>query len=125
MVQQGGISLHAAVLSLQMLLLAGCASPASVTAAGNPPQVNAMQPSVRLIIYFRQPALNSAQLTAAIADSCRCQPVFLRAYGGDALIYEISLPQQQSFGSFEKKLMQQGERLGIKLLEQDVVMQHQ
>jgi hypothetical protein len=41
------------------------------------------------------------------------------------LIYEIALPQGQTFVSFDKTLMKKAPALGVKAVEQDVLMQHQ
>jgi hypothetical protein len=85
----------------------------------------AMQPPIRIIFYFQQAASESKQLTSYIADVCHCLPVFIGSYSSDALIYEIALPQNQNFAIFEKALMQHPLQFGIKLLEQDRIMQHQ
>ena len=84
-----------------------------------------MQPHVRAIIIFERPTANNPQVMAAIADSCQCQPEFVRTHSNDALIYEIALPQGQTFVSFDKTLMKKAPALGVKAVEQDVLMQHQ
>jgi hypothetical protein len=107
--------------------LAGCALPASPEPQVNPPSEgrSAMQPHVRVIILFERPTANNPQLTAAIAESCQCQPVFIRPYSNVALIYEIALPQGQTFVSFDKTLTKKASALGVKAVEQDFLMQHQ
>lgn len=84
-----------------------------------------MQPATRAIIYFQHAAMDSPQLSAAIADACHCQPVFFRPYGADALIYEVALPQGLAFAAFEKALLQNAGPLGIKAVEEDRIMRHQ
>lgn len=107
--------------------LVGCASLDTIPASSN--NLNAMhismQSPIRIILYFQHPTSENKQLSSAIADACSCQPVFIRSYSGDALIYEIELPQGQTFATFEKSLMRHSGELGIKLIEQDCIMQHQ
>lgn len=113
---------RAALCSLAFTLV-GCASHASVS---SPVATHAaMQTPIRAIIYFQQSATDNKPLSLAIADACHCQPIFLRSYSADALIYEIALPQGQTFATFETALMRQADQLKIKLIEQDSVMQHQ
>ncbi|MFA6921367.1 MAG: hypothetical protein WC216_05950 [Gallionella sp.] len=111
-----------------LLALAGCSAQiksAPLNAMPTSQEIRTMQLPIRVIIYFQSPTEDSKQLFAAISEACLCQPVFFRKYSDDALIYEIALPQGSSLASFEKSLMQNAARLGIKLLEQDRVMQHQ
>ncbi len=90
------------------------------------PAVQAAVPQpIRVIIYFQQATKDSKPLLAAIAEACACQPIFLSAYGADALIYEVPLSQSHTFAVFSKALMSQAGRFGIRLVEQDAVMQHQ
>jgi hypothetical protein len=119
--------LRGVALLLAGCALVGCALPASPEPKVNPPSEvrSAMQPHVRAIILFERPTSNNPQLIAAIAESCQCQPVFIRPYSNEALIYEIALPQGQTFVSFDKTLMKKAPALGIKAVEQDVLMQHQ
>ncbi len=84
-----------------------------------------MQRPVRIIISFQSPTVDNVQLSAAISGACQCQPVFFRSYLGNALIYEIALPQDHAFAAFEVELMRDAARLGIKSVEQDSIMQHQ
>lgn len=121
--------LHSVVLLLLLgSLLIGCAIPTKLAHSNAiPPNEghNTMQLPIRAIIYFQRPTADSKQLSAAISKACRCQPVFFRQYRDEALIYELALPQGQTFVSFEKSLMQNAVQLGIKAVEQDRIMQHQ
>ena len=106
-------------------LLAGCAH---ATKDAPPTEGRAVitQPPIRVIIYFSQsPAADGKQLAAVISEACRCHPVFFRQYSGNALIYEIGLPQNHTFASFEKALLAGGMTLGVQAVEQDILMQHQ
>ena len=84
-----------------------------------------MQETARAIIYFQRPTSNNQKLSAAITEACHCQPVFFRPYLGDALIYEIALPTGHTFAAFAEALMRNADKLGIKTVEQDSIMQHQ
>ena len=85
-----------------------------------------MQPPIRVIIYFNQtPAADRKKVAAVISEACRCHAVFFRRYGRDTLIYEISLPQNYTFASFEKALRAGGMSQGIQAVEQDMLMRHQ
>lgn len=84
-----------------------------------------MQRPVRAIIHFQRPTPDTPELSTAIAAACHCQPVFFRRYLGDALIYRIVLPSETSFAAFAEILMRDAERLGIRAVEQDSIMQHQ
>ncbi len=84
------------------------------------------QSPMRVIVYFsRAPAADSKQLAAVISEACQCHPVLFRQYGDSALIYELGLPQNNTFSSFEKALLVGGKSLGIQAVEQDALMQHQ
>lgn len=112
-------------LSLIGWMLAGCAH----SAADEPPTqglaVTAQLP-IRVIIRIAQlPSLDDKRLAAAISDACRCQAVFLRRYDGNAVIYEINLPQSLTFASFERALLASGKSLGIQTVEQDALMRPQ
>ena len=117
-------ALRFAMLFLLGYSLAACASPVTPPPKTNAPVEvhNAMAQSVRAIIYFRRPTADNNALSAAIAEACRCQPVFVRSYDSDALIYETALPQGQDFDAFRKALMQNAVQLGIRIVEQDRVM---
>jgi hypothetical protein len=119
--------LRGVALLLAGFALVACALPASPEPKVNPPSEvrSAMQLHARAIILFERPTANNPQLMAAIAESCQCQPVFMRPYSNDALIYEIALPQGQTFVSFDKTLMKKASALGVKAVEQDALMQHQ
>jgi hypothetical protein len=117
-------ALRFAMLFLLGYSLAACASsvtPLPKTKA--PVEVHsALAQTVRAIIYFQHPTADNKALSAAIADACRCQPIFVRSYDSDALIYEIALPQGEDFDVFKKALMQNAVQLGIRIVEQDRVM---
>jgi hypothetical protein len=107
-------------------LLAGC------TFGSTPPQTGVtvasrtgLTQTLRVIIYFKQQASDNKQLSAAISAACHCQPVFLRAYSSDSLIYEIVLPQGETFETFETTLMRDAAGSGIRMMEQDRIMQPQ
>jgi hypothetical protein len=113
-------------LLLMAFFLAGCIQHTAAADSISPSAGRtAMQPPVRAIIYFQRPTANNKQLTAAISEACNCQPIFLRAFLGEALIYEITLSQGETFSAFEKTLKQQAAELGIKSVEKDFVLQHQ
>jgi hypothetical protein len=88
-------------------------------------QGSAMQRSTRAIIHFQRPTSDNPALSTAIAAACHCQPVFFRSYPGDALIYGITLPPGSGFAEFAETLMRDAEKLGIRAVEQDSIMQHQ
>lgn len=79
----------------------------------------------RAIVYLQRSATDSDPLSVAVAEACRCQPIFFRSYPGNALIYEIALPPGLTFTAFAEALMRDAARLGIKAVEQDRIMQHQ
>lgn len=90
------------------------------------PRVPVQNPSispVRIIMYFDRQTSDSQQLVESISGACRCKPVFIRPYPGDALIYQLALPADLSFPEFEKQMHQRGSRFGIKSIEQDIVLQ--
>ena len=110
---------------LLAVTLNGCAH-AAKDAPPTKGRAAAVQPPMRVIIYFsRSHAADSKQLAAVISEACRCRPVFFRQYGDNALIYELGLPQNNTFSSFEKALLVGGKSLGIQAVEQDALMQHQ
>ena len=119
--------LRSIALSLAGYALVGCALPAFPEPQAG--RRGSMQCGaavhVRAIILFERPTANNPQLVAAIAESCQCQPVFIRPHSNNALIYEIALPQGQTFVSFDKTLMNKASALGVKAVEQDALMQHQ
>ena len=110
---------------LLAVTLSGCAH-AAKDAPLTEGHADTAQPPMRVIVYFSHaPAANSTQLAAVISQACRCHPVFFRLYGDSALIYELSLPQNYPFAAFEKAMLSGGVSLGIRAVEQDVLMQHQ
>jgi hypothetical protein len=121
-------SMNKLMLTLTGCLLAGCALATRDTPAPATGTLSALpsQPAIHVIIIFaHQAAEESKQLTAAIAYACRCNPVFFRKYSNNALIYEVNLPQNQAFPAFEKSLLASGASLGIKAVEQDILLQQQ
>ena len=116
--------------SLLLSALAGCAQHPQQTVPypksyAPVEQGSAMQRPARAIIHFKRPTSDNPALSAAIAAACHCQPVFFRPYLGDALIYEIALPPESGFAEFAETLMRDAEKLGIRAVEQDSIMQHQ
>lgn len=116
--------------AMLVTLLAACAPRATVSPppAQNPPQPAAKampQIPMRVIVNFLQPTADNPQIQSAIALSCHCQPLFLRMDRADVLIYQITLPQGQTFADFEKSMLQQAASLQIEFIEQDIVMQTQ
>jgi hypothetical protein len=107
--------------------IAGCTSPVSPPPKANVPYEvhSAPAQTVRAIIYFQRPTADKNPLFAAISDACQCTPVFIRPYLSDALIYELALPQGQTFVSFEKTLREKASAFWVKAVEQDSLMQHQ
>lgn len=82
--------------------------------------------AMRVIVYLKQPAdRGRQQLTAAIAEACQCQPIFVRLHASDAVIYQIYLAPGQTFSTFASALLPGDTSLGIKLVEQDSLKQNQ
>lgn len=113
--------LQTSALLLLSFSLACCASPVSPPPKSATPGEVRSSPArtIRAIISFRQPVANSRELTEAVAAACNCKPVFFRAMAGNALIYVISLPQEQDFAVFGKTLLRDASRFGIVAVEQD------
>jgi hypothetical protein len=105
--------------SLVLLTLASCSSGTPVAQDVHPGDGNAAQRPVRVIISFQKPTSDNPQLSAAIAEACRCTPVFIRPYLNTALIYQVALPQGQPFSTFERALLAKGAALGVRGVEQD------
>ncbi len=118
---------HGLALSLLVFSLLGCAHSSTLATNAIPPSQGhgEKQRPVRTIISFQSPTVDNVQLSAAISEACHCQPVFLRSYLGNALIYEIALPQDHAFAAFEVELTRHAARHGIKAIEQDSIMQNQ
>lgn len=90
------------------------------------PPAAATQTPLRVIVTLAQPpAEGKQQLTAAIAQACQCQPVFVRLYNSNAVIFQIDLAPGQTFASFESALLSGDVSPGIKAVEQDKLMQPQ
>jgi hypothetical protein len=119
--------LSGGALPLLGVLLTACATPPATTLTPKWPvqAQSGAQSAVRAILYFHHAPADSPQLLAAISEACHCRPVFFRAYGNDALIYEIALTQGQDFAALEKALLQSSRKLGIRAVEQDQLRQSQ
>ena len=116
------------------ILLAGCLVTGCVQAGKNSSATvkalekgaASMKSSSRAIIYFSQlPSTEDYQFIATLSQACQCVPVFIRQYGNNAMIYELSLPQHISFNGFEKSLLEAGKSQGVQAVEQDALMQPQ
>lgn len=116
------------------ILLAGCLLTGCVQAGKNSAATvkysdngaASMKTSIRAIISFSQyPPADNKQFVATLSQACQCEPVFVRQYGNNALIYEINLPQHINFNAFEKSLLAAGKSHGVQSIEQDALMQHQ
>ena len=84
------------------------------------------QPPIRVIVFLEQaPPADKKLLTAAIAEACKCDPIFARYYNSNAVIYQINLASGQTFSSFESALLPGDASLGMKAVVQDKLMQHQ
>ena len=109
--------------ALFLFILNGCAQPDSPALhPAKQGETAAPQRPVRAIIYFEQMTPDVSKFTDALATECQCQPVFVRPYLGNALIYEIALPAGFTFFRFESELMRYARKLGIKAVEQDSLM---
>lgn len=81
---------------------------------------------IRVIVTFnRLPAANDQRLLPLLAEACNCTPVFFRQYLDNALIYEIALPQDMTFNGFQRAFLDRGAALGVRGVEQDILMQPQ
>lgn len=90
------------------------------------PRAAAAQRPIRVIVVVEQAAADTRlQLTPAIAQACQCQPVFVRLYNSNAVIFQIDLAPEQTFSSFERALLQSDVSPGIRAVEQDKLMQPQ
>jgi opacity protein-like surface antigen len=78
-------------------------------------------PPVRVTILLQHPAThNKAQLETAIADTCLCQPSFVRLNSMSAIVYQIRLAPGQDFNSFKQALLATHSELGLKDLQQNM-----
>jgi hypothetical protein len=81
---------------------------------------------IRIIVNFDNlPAIGDQRPIQLISELCECLPVFIRQYLGNALIYEITLPQGLTYDKFEMVLLQRGGILGFNAIEQDTLMKNQ
>lgn len=75
---------------------------------------------IRVIVTFnRLPAANDQRLLPLLAEACNCTPVFFRQYLDNALIYEITLPQDMTYSNFQNILLGRAAALGVRGVEQD------
>ena len=78
------------------------------------------QASIRIILQFKKsPAKNSPELKVAIAQSCQCEPYFVRLQNMNSIIYQINLATDQTFANFRDALLTRNSKLGIKDLTQE------
>lgn len=78
------------------------------------------QPSMRVIVFLEHaPPVDKRLLTAAIAEACKCEPVFVRFYSNNAVTYQINLAPGQTFSSFKSALLPGDASLGITGLMQN------
>ena len=111
---------------LLVFSMPGCANSGAQPVRQESQGVSKASP-IRVIITFdrRLPAVNDQRLLPLLAESCSCTPVFLRQYLENALIYEITLPQDMSYTGFQSVFLQRGAALGVLRIEQDIIMQPQ
>jgi len=77
------------------------------------------QAPLRFAVFLQKPAPENKQaLTAAIADACQCQPIFVRMYSATAVIYQIELAPELTFPDFKNSLLGSNSALGIKEIMQ-------
>lgn len=112
------------------ILLAGCAltgcahSTHSINQTPNLADAG-KAPPVRVILTFKALVADNKALTDVISEACHCSAGFIRAYTDNALIYEITLPKDQTFKVFEKKLLEKASSWQIESVERDGRMKHQ
>ena len=102
--------------ALPVVLMLGCAHSSAQQTADAIPLVK-----VRVILTFNftPPQDGDAQLNALLSATCHCQPLYIRPYLNNASIYQITLPDEQSFASFASEMMARGATQGICGVEQD------
>lgn len=113
------------------ILLAGCAlmgcahSTDSINQTPNLVDAQGKAPPARVILTFKTLVADNKALTDVISEACHCSSVFIRTYTDNALIYEITLPKDQTFKVFEKRLLEKGSSWQIESVERDGRMKHQ
>jgi opacity protein-like surface antigen len=79
----------------------------------------ATQPPIRVIVFLEQaPPADKQLLTAAIAEACKCEAIFVRFYSSNAITYQINLAPQQTFSTFKSALLPGDPALGMKAIMQ-------
>jgi len=79
----------------------------------------AAQPAMHVIVFLENaPPVDKRLLTAAIAEACKCEPIFVRFYSSNAVTYQISLAPGQTFLIFKSALLPGDPSLGLKTLMQ-------
>ena len=112
------------------ILLAGCAlmgcahSTHSINQTPNLADAGKASP-VRVVITFKTLVADNKALSDVISEACHCSTVFIRTYTDNVLIYEITLPKDESFAAFEKRLLELGMSWQIESVERDRRMKHQ
>lgn len=77
------------------------------------------QPPIYVIVFLEHaPPADKQPLTAAIAEGCKCEPIFVRFYNSNAVTYQITLAPDQTFSSFKSALLPGDASLGMKGLMQ-------
>lgn len=77
------------------------------------------QPAMHVIVFLENaPPVDKRLLTAAIAEACKCEPIFVRLYSSNAVTYQISLAPGQTFLTFKSALLPGDPSLGLKTLMQ-------
>ena len=78
------------------------------------------QSSMSVVVFLEHaPPVDKRLLTAAIAEACKCEPVFVRFYSNNAVTYQINLAPGQTFSSFKSALLPGDASLGITGLMQN------
>jgi hypothetical protein len=115
-------------LFVSLLLISsapGCANSVAQPVRQEPQRVSKASP-VRVIVTFNHlPAANDQRLLPLLAEACNCTPVFFRQYLDNALIYEIVLPSDMTFSVFRNILLDRTAALGVRGVEQDILMHPQ
>jgi OOP family OmpA-OmpF porin len=77
------------------------------------------QAPLRFAVFLHKPVPENKQaLTAAIADACQCQPIFVRMYSATSVIYQTELAPELTFSDFKNSLLGSNNALGIKEIMQ-------
>ena len=78
-----------------------------------------LQPPMRVIVFVeRASPANNQLLTAAIAEACKCQAIFVRNFSSNAFVYQVDLAPGQTFSSLKSALLPGDPSLGLKELIQ-------